>query len=152
MNGEIHHDLRLELPKGWYELINENKEMNTNMVAKLNAAIYGLTQAARVFYDTVRRFLVKTLEMEVCQSDGCLVTGPEIMVGLYVDDFLVSGTDEKIEWFTKAMEEKFEVSVERNVDEFIGVELSWTKDSVVVTQHRIVQKLMKLMKYDMNGV
>ncbi len=75
MNGKLEETVYLELPKGWNELIGQSGDA----VAKLNAALYGLTQAARVFYDTVRRYLVNEHGMAVCPADGCLVTMP----GLY---------------------------------------------------------------------
>ena len=75
------------------------------------------------------------------------------MVGLYVDDFMVCGTNKKLKWFEKIMG-KFEISVVKHVDEFIGVELTWdwTEGCVVIHQHRIVKKLLTMMDKDLEGV
>ena len=72
MNGHLEEPTYVDLPKGWNEVMGqEGKEK----MAKLNSALYGLTQAARVFYDLVRRFLVnehgmKCVHVRWMFSDG----------------------------------------------------------------------------------
>ena len=59
--GKLNEDIYVSLPDGFDEV---------GAVAKLNSAIYGLVQASRVFYETIRKFLVENMGFKFCNSDG----------------------------------------------------------------------------------
>ena len=84
LNSKLKEEVWLKIPEGWKEVTGKDTE---GKVAKLNAVIYGLTQAARAFYDMVREFLTKEHEMRATKADACLLIGKNLIVGLYVDDF-----------------------------------------------------------------
>lgn len=150
LNSEIKEETFIDLPKGWNEVENVKK----GSIGKLNAALYGLTQSARVFYDKVRLFLTKTLKMVACKSESCLLCGEDIMVGLYVDDFLVIGKESKLEWFVREIKDKFKVMRQDEVNAFVGVQMLWSADGqeVILYQKRIVDKLLNEMKEEIEGM
>ena len=62
--GRLEEKTFIKIPKGFE---NEGK------IECLNSAIYGLSQASRVFYQTLRNYLVKELKFRVCKSDACVL-------------------------------------------------------------------------------
>ena len=54
--GKLHEDIYVSVPDGFDEV---------GAVAKLNSAIYGLVQASRAFYETIREFLVENMGFKV---------------------------------------------------------------------------------------
>ena len=61
LSSEINEETYIDLPKGW----NEIERVEKSNVGRLNAALYGLSQASRVFYDKVRVFLINELGLEL---------------------------------------------------------------------------------------
>ena len=88
--GKLEEDLYVTIPDGFHD---------KGCIAKLNSAIYGLVQASRMFYNTIRKFLVESLNFKVCSSDGCILMKNNIIIGLYVDDIIVTGGFSVVEEF-----------------------------------------------------
>ena len=116
--GKLEETIFIRIPKGFED---EGK------IAKLNSAIYGLTQASRVFYQTMRSFLVKEMKFRVCKSDACVLVKENIIIGLYVDDIIITGENEVVEDFTEVFGKKYKSRVFDDVQDFIGCELIWNK-------------------------
>ena len=83
----------MKIPKGFK---NEGK------IACLNSAIYGLSQASRFFYQTLRNYLVKELKFRVCKSDACVLMKEKIILGLYVGDVLIVGDELEVKTFIES--------------------------------------------------
>ena len=65
LDSRVMEVLYIDLPEG-LDLV---ETVDSNEVGKLNAAIYGLTQAARAFYTKMRTFLKQKLVFEECLSE-----------------------------------------------------------------------------------
>ena len=116
----------------------------------MNSAIYGLSQASRVFYQTLRNFLVKELKFRVCKSDACVLMKEKIILGLYVDDVLIVGDVFEVERFIEMFRNKYKSRVYDFVKDFIGCELLWNENrtKVILHQSGMIKKLkVKVEKY-----
>ena len=86
--GKLKEEIFIVLPEG----LEEEK----GKIGRLNSAIYGLAQAARVFFETVKKFLVDFMNFDVCISDSCIFIKHNIILGLYVDDILIIGENDAV--------------------------------------------------------
>lgn len=83
LNGKLEEDI--------YMLPPEGTDVNDDEVCKLNNSLYGLKQAAAVWYKTISKVFVKKLKFRQCASDPCIfVHADGTWVVLYVDDMLIS--------------------------------------------------------------
>ena len=87
LNPDLKIDLYMELPKGFKE---------GNHVIRLRKGLYGLKQAAALWYDDARATLA-TLGLHPTTSDVCLYSNAQndLFVLLHVDDFQVIGPNIK---------------------------------------------------------
>ena len=137
--GKLEEETYVEIPDGFDE---------KGSIGKLNSAIYGLCQASRVFYKTMRDYLTKELGFKICVSDGCILMKKGMILGLYVDDILVTGEFDVVEKFVKEFMSKFKSRYYEEVKDFIGCELNWDLDnkSVLLHQTTMIKKLEVKMK------
>lgn len=89
LNGLIHEEVYVSQPKGYVKKGAEHK------VHKLLKASYGLRQAPRAWYSRLNQCLLK-LGFVKCPFEQAVYTKKEgdhsLIVGVYVDDLLVTGT------------------------------------------------------------
>jgi len=133
--GKLKEEIFIVLPEG----LEEEK----GKIGRLNSAIYGLAQAARVFFETVKKFLVDFMNFDVCISDSCIFIKPNIILGLYVDDILIIGENDAVNDFIVVFGDRFACRTDSKVDEFIGCQMTWNKagNEVVLHQTRMINKL-----------
>ena len=97
LNGFLDELVYMEQPEG-FEIGNPNLK-----VCRLKKSIYGLKQAARVWFLAISK-LIMTLGWKQSKVDPCLFvkmskTGKRIYLGLYVDDTVIAyHLDDKVEW------------------------------------------------------
>lgn len=83
LNGKLEEDIYMWPPEGLSTRKGE--------VCKLNRSLYGLKQAAAVWYKTISDVFVKHLKFKQCASDSCIfVRDDGTWIALYVDDMLIS--------------------------------------------------------------
>lgn len=77
-----------------------------------------------------------------------------IVIGLYVDVFLITGTPDKLNWFTNMIKRKFNIAESVDVDEFIGVQFYWKREKVeiILHQQRIINKLLDIIENDIKEI
>ena len=103
-------------------------EYDTGKLWRLQKCVYGLSDAARSWYDRVRRQLVE-LGLKVCSYDNAvfsyLVDGKlEGVLCLYVDDFLLCGTDAFMDNIVSKIPEFFTVgNAEQDTFKYIGLNI-----------------------------
>ena len=93
LNGILKTDVYCEQPRG-YERGDPKKK-----VWKLKKALYGLVEAPRLWYETLNQTL-EAFGFEQIISDPCLYVlrrGSQVVIlGVFVDDFLIFGTSEEL--------------------------------------------------------
>ena len=78
----------MEVPEG----IDEVENIQDDNYVEVGGSMYGLVQAARVWYKLASDVLTKTGKMKKCDLDPCLFYRindlGEVIISLYVDDLL----------------------------------------------------------------
>ena len=92
LNVPITEDIYMSQPKGFEEVGRET------LVAKLNKGLYGLKQAGREWYGTLRNFLI-SIGFRWTHADHSVFVFERgssiIIIPVYVDDKLLAGNDER---------------------------------------------------------
>ena len=110
------------LPQGHKSRVGKSK------VWKTFCALYGLTEASFHWYKCLTEYL-KKVGLSPCSSDECLfMTKDEegrlnLLVLIYVDDLLFTGTEESVRNFCKLLEDRFKIRKTEEVKSFIGVQI-----------------------------
>jgi len=91
----LHGELQEEI----YMNVHEGLGINPSYCLKHKKTIYGLVQSAREFYNKLI-LILKSIGFMENKSDPCLLSkwyeDGVMLIGIYVDDCLVIGTDERI--------------------------------------------------------
>uniref|UniRef100_A0AAV1VCX2 Reverse transcriptase Ty1/copia-type domain-containing protein n=1 Tax=Peronospora matthiolae TaxID=2874970 RepID=A0AAV1VCX2_9STRA len=137
-----------------YCVISEGVEMDGEFdCLELVKAIYGLKQASRVWNDTFYEF-VCYIGFKVSAFDPCLyikvVDGHCVLVLVYVDDVLVTGSSLELIAQTKAdLKTRFEMTDSGKCTFVLGIELVDESDgSVKMCQRRYVNDILKRFGMD----
>ncbi|KAI1006624.1 hypothetical protein K3495_g1602 [Podosphaera aphanis] len=115
LNPDLDIELFMELPKGFER---------EGCIIKLHKGLYGLKQAAALWYDDAKATLASQGLFPTI-SDVCLYTtsSKDIFVLLHVDDFQVMGPNlSKIESLMHALQKKYNLKTV-NTDLFLGIEI-----------------------------
>ena len=90
LNGDLTEDIYMQKPQGFVS--------NPSLVCKLKKSLYGLKQAPRAWYAKIDGFLL-SLSFVRCKSDPNvylkLMHGSLMIVVLYVDELLITGSSKK---------------------------------------------------------
>nr|XP_027187919.1 uncharacterized protein LOC113785507 [Cicer arietinum] len=121
------------------------------------ASYKGLKQAPRAWNKRIDRFLIEQ-QFEKCVNEhGVYVkkgaAAPALLICLYVDDLLLTGSDEvKISEFKFRMEKEFEMTDLDMLAYFLGIEFETRKNGIFMHQKRYASDVLKMFKMqDCNG-
>ena len=111
---------------------------NQSLLCRLRKSLYGLKQAPKAWYDKIDSFLL-SLNFVQCKSDPNvylkLVNGSLMIIVLYVDDFLITGSSKaEIASLKSAMNQAFSMTDLRLLSQFLGLEITQTKAGIKVHQ------------------
>ena len=137
-----------------YCAVPEGVELDGNFnCLELVKAIYGLKQASRVWNETFDEF-VRSIDFEVSAYDPCLyikiVHGHCVLLLVYVDDVLVTGSSTELITHTKNnLKTRFEMTDSGKCAFVLGIELVENADnSVTMCQRRYVDDILKRFGMD----
>ena len=105
----------MEWPPGMVELGQIDEEERQTNCFQLKKNIYGLVDAALIFYKAYSVQLMKSMGMTQNQADACMFTkqndtGKTILImSCHVHDTLVAGTPDAIAWFKQQLKKKFNI-------------------------------------------
>ena len=147
LNGYLEEEIFVEQPEGFAVQGKENK------VYRLKKALYGLKQAPRSWYSRIDAHLMN-LGFEKSLSEFTLyikkVDGEILVISLYVDDLLVTGSSkELIDKFKKEMEDVFEMTDIGMMSFFLGMEIQQKQNEVFICQQKYAKEVLK--KFNMEG-
>lgn len=139
LNGPLEEKVCVSQPPGFEIKGRENE------VYKLIKALYGLKQVPRAWNKRIDVFSSK-------QGFGkCSVVYVKaenetdlLLVCLYVDDLLVTGSDTtEIERFKGNMKSEFKMTDLGSLTYFLGIELVYTNKGIVLYQRKYTQEVLK---------
>lgn len=141
LNGEIKEDVYVAQPEGY---VQKGKE---HMVYKLVKALYGLKQAPRAWYFKLAKCL-EGLGFTRCPYEHAVFTkqiGQEqLIISVYVDDLLVTGTNISIiNEFKAQMGNIFEMSDLGKLNYYLGIEVDQRHGCIELKQTGYAKKLLE---------
>jgi hypothetical protein len=123
--------------------------LDPNQLHRVRKYLYGLPDAGKAFYESYSNVLVSHGYIKT-DSDPCLFTkisndrSRRTYVCIHVDDTFVASThsDELIH-IQDVLKSKFEITVNDNIESYLGIQLSTMSDgSVVLTQPKLIESLL----------
>jgi hypothetical protein len=119
---------------------------DSSLVFRLEKSFYGLKQARRAWYAKMDNFLLDTI-FSRCHSDSYVYTNKVgshlIIFVLYVEDFILIGSDPKILNHVKTrLKKKFEMSDLGYLHYFPGLQVLKTKEGIFLPQSKYACDLL----------
>ncbi|KAJ9565578.1 hypothetical protein OSB04_001544 [Centaurea solstitialis] len=145
LHGELTETVYVEQPLGYVRSGDESK------VYKLKKALYGLKQAPRAWYSRIDAYFKKEGFVK-CPYEHTLFLksdkeGNILIVSLYVDDMIVTGSKESMmEEFKQSMKSEFDMSDLGMMRYFLGVEIIQNDAGIFMCQRRYAKEILERFK------
>ncbi|CAL1375783.1 unnamed protein product [Linum trigynum] len=142
LNGELEEEVYVEQPRGYEKKGEEDK------VYRLRKALYGLKQAPRAWNSRIDRYFQQN-EFQRSPSEASLYIkkgeGKDfLMVCLYVDDLIYTGTSQRmIEEFKSAMMKEFEMTDLGLMKYFLGIQVKQSPGEIFISQEKYTEDMLK---------
>ena len=141
LHGDLKEEVYVSQPQGFIVKGQEDK------VYKLKKALYGLRQAPRAWNVKLNQIL-RGLNFHRCSKEPSLyrkeMNNELLVVVVYVDDLLVTGTSLKlIDVFKQEMATKFEMSDLGMLTYYLGIEVIQKEDGIVLKQDRYARRILE---------
>ena len=133
LNGILFEEIYVQQPEGFVVTGHEQK------VYELHKAFYGLKQAPRAWYSRINTHLIQ-LGFKRSENEATLYLkqdkdGLQLVISLYVDDMLVTGSNVKLlAEFKREMQDVFEISDLGIMNYFLGMEIHQCSSGIFVSQ------------------
>ena len=113
-----------------------------NFVYKLLKSVYGLKQAGRNWNSFLKDCLLKT-GLNKCKTDPCVYFSESVIVGVYVDDFLVIGLPKEIEQFKVKLQQYMEIKDLGCLSDLLSLKCAKTNENgLIVSQERYITDIL----------
>nr|GEW78634.1 ribonuclease H-like domain, reverse transcriptase, RNA-dependent DNA polymerase [Tanacetum cinerariifolium] len=141
LHGELKEEVYVTQPEGFI------KREDNGKVYRLIKALYGLRQASHAWNIKLDNTL-KSLDFKKRALEQAIYTKTSkesiLLVGVYVDDLIITGTPKKeIDKFKAQMEEKFEMSDLVLLAYYLGIEVTQTGSDISIKQSAYANKILK---------
>ena len=141
LNGYLQEEIYVEQPEGFSIKGHEDK------VYLLKKALYGLKQAPRAWYSRIDDYLL-SLGFTKSLSESTLyvqhLNAEILIVSLYVDDLLVTGSNATfIGEFKQNMMKVFEMTDCGEMTFFLGIEVKQDERGVFISQKKYAKEILK---------
>jgi hypothetical protein len=140
LNGELEEEVYVKQPLGYI------KEGEEHKVLKLHKALYGLRQAPRA-WNIKLDCTLKSLGFEKSPLEHAMYKRghgrDHLLVGIYVEDLLITGADEKeIAKFKQQMKELFKMSDLGLLSYYLGIEVHQKPGEITLCQEAYAKKIL----------
>ncbi|GAU15418.1 hypothetical protein TSUD_44550 [Trifolium subterraneum] len=147
LNGPLDEEVYVVQPPGFISKEDEFK------VYKLHKELYGLKQAPRAWNKRIDKFL-GDIGFNKCVTEhgvyvkNCAEKGT-IILCLYVDDLLITGSNEAhIREFKVDMMREFEMTDLGHISYFLGIEFQRTSEGLILHQKKYASEILKRFEMD----
>ncbi|KAA3470075.1 retrovirus-related Pol polyprotein from transposon TNT 1-94 [Gossypium australe] len=134
LNGELTEEIYMSQPPGF----EETGLSGQKLVYKLNKALYGLRQAPRAWFQTLKHYLVGQLGFHASNADPSLfirVTSESyLLLMVYVDGIVITGSSTKeIDNVVHQLHLKFALKDMGKLDFFLGITIQHTSQGLFLS-------------------
>lgn len=141
LNGTLNEEIFMKLPEGYNE---------KGKVCRLKKALYGLKQAPLKWNERLKSFL-EEIGFQSLKSDACIFINKKksLYLCIYVDDGLLFGKDEtELDECMQKLGHEFDMNWTKDVKSFLGIELNWIQNGLMLSQPTYVEKLLTTYNMD----
>ena len=147
LNGDLEEEIYMEQPEGFVAPGKEKK------VCKLVKSLYGLKQAPKQWHEKFDNAMLSN-GFKINECDKCVyVKNTEkeyVIVCLYVDDMLITGSsDDMIKATKKMLTSKFDMKDIGVADVILGIKITRTSGGLILSQSHYIEKILD--KFDKNN-
>lgn len=138
--GDLNKELYMRQPEGFEDKNHPDK------VCRLQKSIYGLKQAPLYWNDKISEHL-HYLGFKRALSDFGLYFMDDIMIALYVDDFLISSRfPEKIQWVKDSILKKFEIKDLGLATKFLNINIHQHRGGITLSLFDYISDVLESLK------
>ena len=146
LNAYLTEPILMYQPTGFVQQGAEQK------VCILNKAIYGLKQAGRAWQITLFKTLTQN-GLQQSKNEPCIWFQESkkkfIMIGVYVDDLIVTGNDEeKMKYISETLHKNYKMKDLGQVKKFLGIEITKFKNKISLTQKSYIHETIKKFRQE----
>jgi len=121
---------------------------------KLEKAVYGLKQSGRQWYITFTKFLIKNNFIQLI-SEPCIFKKMKnnkvvCIIGIYVDDLLITGIKNEIFDIINKIKNNFKVSKCNEADYILGIKIEKNKIGYTISQTQLINDI--LQKFNVTNI
>ena len=138
LNADLDKDIYTTIPPG-----------DTNFGRgywKLNKALYGLKQSGRQWYITISSFLInqgfKQLTSEKCLFKRIVNNKLVCLIGLYVDDMVITGEIKEIKCIINKIKNNFKISKSGPIDFILGIKVENNNFNYKISQIHFINNIL----------
>ena len=140
LHGDLHEEVYIVPPQGLTTGCD-------NMVCKLKKSLYGLKQASSQWYEKLADSLCSR-GYQHSDSDYSLFFKKRgsslVFVAIYVDDIIMTGNNvDEISSLKSFLHDKFKIKDLGKLHYFLGLEILYRHDGVIVSQKKFTSDLLK---------
>ena len=137
LNGTVEETLYMKQPVGFVD------EAEPEKVCKLNKSLYGLKQAPICWNTTIMKFLTEHGFKRI-ESELGLYLMDDIILGLYVDDILISGKNTiEIGKVKKLLSLRFRMKDLGIARKFLGINIEQRADGISICLNDYIAKVLE---------
>ena len=137
LNGELKDTIYMRQPTKFEE--------GTKLVCKLKHSLYGLTPAARIWYDTLSAYL-RHVGFDRSEYDHGLFIHREkrnVYLTSHVDDFMiVAERPEDAQWVIDTLNNEYELKILDDIKYFLGMDVEMSGDGIHLHQAEYIKELV----------
>lgn len=117
------------------------------LVCKLNKALYGLRQAPRAWFITLKQYLVTNLGFTASKADTSLFVRVSsdhiVLLMVYVDDIVITGSSTgEIDRVVHQLHTKFALKDIGQLHFFLGIEVQHTLQGLFLSQKKYILEIL----------
>ena len=113
----------------------------------MNKALYGLKQSGRQWNITITKFLVNNgyhqLISEKCIFKRIIKNKLLGIIGLYVDDMVITGEDKEIKKIVNIIKNNFKLSKVEPINYILGIKIDKEDNKYYISQEGFIVKLLE---------
>nr|GEU56410.1 zinc finger, CCHC-type [Tanacetum cinerariifolium] len=142
LNGDLDEEVYMKQPEGFVISGNEHK------VCKLVKSLYEIKQAPKQWHQKFYEVVLSS-GFHLNQSDKCVYSKFDssdkgVIICLYVDDMLISGTDQnQVDKTKKFLSSKFSMKDIGEANVIFGIKRKCENKGIVITQSHYIEKILK---------